>query len=79
MGKQFYDKGGTVLREMDLLQTVRPQRVRERLKFIKTRASHRMRPDEEITMLMKTARNRFRKSVEAGRIEIVNEREWTLR
>jgi hypothetical protein len=67
------------MREMNLLDAVRPTNNRDRLKVIKTNSSRKIRPEDEVVMLMKSARNRFKKSVSAGRIEIVSEREWTLR
>lgn len=67
------------MREMNLLDAVRPKNNLERMKVIFTRASQKIRPEEEIVLLMMSARNRFRKTVEAGRIEIVGKREWRLR
>jgi hypothetical protein len=67
------------MREMNLLDAVRPTNNRDRLKVIKTNASRKIRPEDEVVMLMQSVRNRFKKSVSAGRIEIVSEREWTLR
>lgn len=43
------------------------------------RVSTKIRPEDEMVLLMKTARNRFKKALESGQIEIINEREWKLR
>lgn len=67
------------MREMNLLDVVRPKNNRERTKMITTGASQKTRSEDEIVILMKSARNRFKKSIAAGQIEIVSEREWTLR
>lgn len=67
------------MREMNLLDVVRPKNNLERMKVITTRASQKIRPEDEIVVLMESVRNRFKKSIAAGRIEIVGEREWTLR
>lgn len=67
------------MREMNLFDIVRPKNNLERTKFIHTRSSQKIRSEDEMVLLMKSARNRFRKSIEAGRIEIVGEREWKLR
>jgi len=67
------------MREMNLLDAVRPKNNLERIKVIFTRASQKIRPEEEMILLMKSARNRFRRTVATGRIEIVSEREWRIR
>ncbi|MFB5676402.1 hypothetical protein ACE3NQ_08370 [Paenibacillus terreus] len=51
---------------------------RARVNIIKTAASQKKRPEDEMVILMKAARNRFNKAVSSGRIEIVGEREWML-
>lgn len=67
------------MREMNLSDAVSPRNNRERMKVITTQASRKIRSEDEVVMLMKSARNRFRKSVAVGRIEILHKREWTLR
>ncbi|AOZ90965.1 hypothetical protein [Paenibacillus crassostreae] len=67
------------MREMNLLDVVRPNNNRDRLKVIKTTASRKIRPEDEMVILMQSARNKFKKTIDSGRIEIVKEREWTLR
>jgi len=66
------------MREMNLSDAERTNN-RNRVNFITTRTSSKLRPDDEIAILMRSARNRFLKSVAAGRIEIISKREWTLR
>ncbi|WP_440115710.1 hypothetical protein [Paenibacillus sp. QZ-Y1] len=65
--------------EVNLLDMMAPKNNRKRMKVIVTSASSTIRPADEMILLMKTARNRFKKSLESGRIEIINEREWKLR
>lgn len=63
---------------MNLQDAMRPKN-RERMKVITTRASRKIRSEDEMIILMKSTRNRFKKSVAAGgRIEIVGVHEWTL-
>jgi hypothetical protein len=66
------------MREMNLIDAKNPRSNRDRMKVIKTRFSSKTRSEDEIIMLMMSSRNRFRKSVETGRIEIVSKYEWTL-
>ncbi len=47
--------------------------------IIVTSTSTKIRPEDEMVLLMKTARNRFKKALESGQIEIINERERKLR
>ena len=67
------------MREMNLLEAILPSNNRDRMKVIKTSASRKIRSEDEMIMLMQSARNRFKKSVASGQIKIVDEREWTLR
>ena len=63
---------------MNLTDVKRPITNLVRTRIITTRASGKIRSEDEMIILMKCARNRLRKSLESGRIEIVSEREWTL-
>ncbi|MGC5775406.1 hypothetical protein [Paenibacillus pabuli] len=65
--------------EVNLLDMMALKNNRKRMEVIVTSASSKIRPEDEMILLMKTARNRFKKSLESGRIEIINEREWKLR
>ncbi|MHA0857246.1 hypothetical protein [Paenibacillus sp. CMAA1364] len=67
------------MREMNLTDAVRASHNRDRMRVIKTSASRKIRPEDEMIILMQSARNRFKKSVASGQITIVNKREWTLR
>ena len=67
------------LREMNFGDIGRPKNNLERVRVIQTRSSRKVKPDDEIIMLMRTARNKFRKSIDSGKITILNEREWMLR
>lgn len=73
------ERGLVCLKEINLLDMIKPQNNRKRMKSIVTSASNKIRPEDEMILLMKTARNRFRKALESGQIEIINEREWKLR
>jgi len=68
-----------MMREMNLSDAIIPRNHKKRVKIITTQASSKVRSDEEMILLMKSARNRFRKAVASGRIQIVSNREWTLR
>ncbi|WP_433749928.1 hypothetical protein [Paenibacillus amylolyticus] len=65
--------------EKNLLDMVSPKNNRKRMKAIITSTSTKIRPEDEMVLLMRTARNRFKKALESGQIEIINEREWKLR
>lgn len=67
------------MREMDLTDAAAPGNKRQRAKTIRTSASKKVRPEEEMIVLMRNARRKFKKSVASGKIEIVSKREWTLR
>lgn len=67
------------MREMDLLDAVQPKNNLKRTQIIVTQASQKKRPEDEMIMLMKSVNNRVKKSIVSGQIEIVSEREWTLR
>ncbi|RIE03100.1 hypothetical protein D3H35_21220 [Cohnella faecalis] len=67
------------MREMNLLEALSPRNSRERSQVIQTSASRKVRPEDEMIILMRSARRRFKKYVAEGKIEIVSEREWTLR
>lgn len=49
------------------------------MRAISTSPSTKVRSEDEIVLLMKTARNRSEKALKSGKIEIINEREWKLR
>ncbi|KOY17686.1 hypothetical protein [Paenibacillus xylanivorans] len=65
--------------EVNILDMTAPKNNRKRMEVIITSSSSKIRSEDEMILLMKTARNRFKKSLESGRIEIINEREWKLR
>lgn len=65
--------------EKNLLDVVAVTNNRKRMKAISTSPSTKVRSEDEIVLLMKTARNRFEKALKSGKIEIINEREWKLR
>lgn len=65
--------------EKNLLDVVAVTNNRKRMKTISTSTSTKVRSEDEMVLLMKTARNRFEKALQSGRIEIINEREWKLR
>lgn len=65
--------------EKNLLNMVAVKNTRKRMKAITTSTSTKIRPEDEMILLMKTARNRFEKALQSGQIEIINEREWKLR
>jgi hypothetical protein len=44
------------MREMNLLDAMRPNNNRERMKVIKTQSSTKVRSEDEIVMLMKSTR-----------------------
>lgn len=67
------------MREMNIEDITRRNKNREQIKFIHTQLSRKKRSEDEMVMLMKSARNRFKKSVDDGRIEIISKHEWTLR
>lgn len=67
------------MREMNLSDVVRPKNNLMRMSMITTRASRKIRSEDEMVLLMMSARNRFKKAVESGRIEIISKREWRLR
>lgn len=46
---------------------------------ISTSPSTKVRSEDEMVLLMRTARNRFEKALQSGKIEIINELEWKLR
>ena len=64
--------------EKNLLDMVAVKNTRKRMKAITTSTSTKIRPEDEMILLMKTARNRFEKALQSGQIEIINEREWKL-
>lgn len=65
--------------EKNLLDMVSSKNNRKRMKAIVTSKSTKIRSEDEMVLLMKTARNRFKKALESGQIKIINEREWKLR
>jgi hypothetical protein len=67
------------MREMNLSDVLIPRNNVERSKVILTSASRKVRPEDEMIILMKSARRRFKKFVAEGKIEILSGREWTLR
>ena len=66
------------MREMDIADAAGSMTRLARMKIITSRASSKVRSEDEIRLLMKSARNRFHKAVATGRIEIINDREWRL-
>lgn len=71
------NRSGTI--EKSLLDIAAVANNRKRIKAITTSTSTKVRTEDEMILLMKTARNRFRKAIESGQIESINEREWKLR
>ena len=49
------------------------------MRAISTSTSTKVRSEDEMVLLMRTARNRFEKALQSGKIEIINEFEWKLR
>ncbi|MGQ8873766.1 hypothetical protein [Paenibacillus sp. TSA_86.1] len=64
--------------EKNLLDVVAVTNNRKRMKAISASTSTKVRSEDEMVLLMKSARNRFEKALQSGRIEIINEREWKL-
>ena len=67
------------MRKMNLSDFGAPISKRERTRIIRTSMSAVERSDEEMTLLMRSARDRFKKAMADGKISIVNKREWKLR
>lgn len=67
------------MREMDISQLARPANNLKQIRYIQTSGSMKPRSEAEILLLMRSTRNRFLKSLEEGRIQIISEREWTLK
>ncbi|SCY57526.1 hypothetical protein SAMN05720606_106155 [Paenibacillus polysaccharolyticus] len=65
--------------EKNLLDVVAVTNNRKRMRTISTSTSTKVRSEDEMVLLMRTARNRFEKALKSGKIEIINEREWKLR
>ncbi|WP_145334080.1 hypothetical protein [Paenibacillus xylanexedens] len=65
--------------EKNLLDVVAVTNNRKRMKAISTSPSTKVRSEDEMVLLMRTARNRFEKALQSGKIEIINELEWKLR
>jgi len=67
------------MQELNLSDVLTPNNNLNRALSVRTGVSRKARPDDEINILMKTARRRFLKSLATGEIIIVSDREWTLR
>ncbi|KAA8785791.1 MULTISPECIES: hypothetical protein [Paenibacillus] len=65
--------------EKNLLDVVAVTNNRKRMRTISTSTSTKVRSEDEMVLLMRTARNRFEKALQSGKIEIINELEWKLR
>ncbi|XID90249.1 hypothetical protein ACF3MZ_17020 [Paenibacillaceae bacterium WGS1546] len=67
------------MREMNLEDRLNAGSNRQRIKVITQSSSRVVRSEDEMAILMKSARSCFKKALAAGQIEIVSSREWTLR
>lgn len=67
------------MRDMDISDLSRSANNSEQLKFIRTSVSMKPHSEPEIVLLMRSARSRFLKSLDEGKIQIKSEREWILR
>lgn len=64
---------------MNLADIAQRNNNRKQINIVNTPLSRKKRSEDEMVMLMRSARNRFKKSLDDGRIEIHSKFEWTLR